>query len=87
MKAKLVKESAVTGKWEVVFRDYGDNDVTVNQKFNSEKEANDWAYDLEYDYQDEAIDDDGNEYWKTFYRYFNPEDKESYVGFDIKPIK
>jgi hypothetical protein len=83
---KLVRESIESNKWEVVFTDYGDNEVIVEQKFNSEKEANDWAYDLEYDYQDEAIDDNGNEYWKTFYRYYNPEDKESYVNFEVRPF-
>ena len=82
-----VSESVGSDKWEVVFRDYGDNDVVVEQKFDSEKEANDWAEDLQYDFQDEAMDDDGNECWKTFYRYFNPEDKESYVGFEVRPLK
>ena len=64
--------------------DCGDNETVVNQKFDSFEDADKWAYDLQYDYNDIAIDDNGNDYWKTFYRYFNPEDKESYVSYNIQ---
>lgn len=71
-------------KFEVVFRDYGDNETIVNEKFDSFNEADKWANDLMCDYNDIAIDDDGNDYWKTYYRFFNPEDKESYVSYNVQ---
>jgi len=73
-------------KFEVVF--YNDwNEFVVNQKFDSEIDANKWANELEFDYQDIAIDKDGNDFWKTIYRYYNPEDKELYNGFYINKIE
>ena len=70
--------------YEVIFTDCCDDETVVNQKFDSENEANEWANEHEYDYQDIAIDEDGNDYWKTFYRYYNPEDRENYIGFEIR---
>ena len=87
MRAKLVKENINIEKWEVIFTDYGDNETIVEQKFDTYEEADKWAYDNQYEYQDEAYDNDGNEYWKTFYRYYNPEDKESYVSYDVQQVK
>ena len=73
-------------KFEVVF--YNDwNEFVVNQKVDSEIDANKWANELEFDYQDIAIDKDGNDFWKTIYRYYNPEDKELYNGFYINKIE
>ena len=43
-----------------------------------------WAIELEYDFQDIAIDENGNDYWKTFYRYYNPEDREIYFGYSVR---
>ena len=84
---KLLKES-VKGieKWEVVFTDCGDNETIVNEKFNSEKEAVDWAEDKEYDFQDEYYN--GEDYmFKTFYRYYNPEDKQSnYFSYEVRLV-
>jgi hypothetical protein len=71
-------------KYEVVFYDYSDDETVVKQKFNTESEAEEWAIDLEYKFQDIAIDKDGYDYWETFYRYYNPEDKESYFGYSVR---
>ena len=72
-------------KYQVVFfSSGGENETIVNEKFNSITEANKWADDCEYSYSDIAIDDLGNDYWKTFYRYYNPEDRESYTSYEIK---
>lgn len=72
-------------KYEIVFfSSINDEEVTVKQKFDFICDANKFLRDCEYDYQDIAIDDDGNEYWKTIYRYYNPEDKESYTSFEVK---
>ena len=86
---KLVRENInnFNNKYEVIFFDYGDEEIIVKQKFNSEKEAEDWADSLENEYTDIAIDDDGNDYWKTIYRYYNPEDKELYNGFYVNKIE
>jgi hypothetical protein len=74
-------------KYEVVFfSSINEEETTVKQKFDSITDANKWATEYEYDYQDIAIDDDGNDYWKTFYRYFNPEDRESYTSYEVKEL-
>ena len=58
-------------KYEVVFfSSINEEETTVKQKFDSITDANKWATEYEYDYQDIAIDEDGNDYWKTIYRYY-----------------
>ena len=72
-------------KYQVVFfSSINDEEVIVKQQFNSTIEASKWADDCEYSYSDIAIDDLGNDYWKTFYRYYNPEDKEIYTSYEVK---
>jgi hypothetical protein len=85
---KLVRENInnFNNKYEVIFFDYGDEEIIVKQKFNSEKEAEDWADSLENEYTDIAIDDDGNDYWKIFHNYYNPEDGEGYPSYKIQLI-
>ena len=75
-------------KYEVIFTDCGDNETIVEQKFDTEEEASRWADSMEYDFQDEWYNPDHSDYeFKTFYRYYNPEDKNSdYVGYEIRPI-
>ena len=70
----------------VFFSSITDEEVVIKQKFDYITDANKFLRDCEYNYQDIAIDDDGNDYWKTIYRYYNPEDKESYTSFDVKEI-
>ena len=83
-KTKLTEETKE--QWEVIFIDCGDDEVVVNEKFNSEEEAIDWAEDKEYDYQDEYYN--GEDYvFKTFYKFYNPEDKQSsYVSYEVRPV-
>ena len=78
-----------TQKWEVIFSDSGDNEVVVSEKFNSKEEAEDWADALQYDFQDEWYNPEHEDYeFKTFYRYYNPEDKESnYVSYEVRPVE
>ena len=72
-------------KYQVVFfSSISGEEVIVREKFNSTIEASKWADDCEYNYQDEAYDNEGNEYWKTFYRYYNLEDKEIYTSYEVK---
>ena len=73
--------------FEVIFySSINEEETTVKQKFDSIVDANKWVTECEYNYQDIAIDDDGNDYWKTIYRYFNPEDKESYTSYEVKKL-
>jgi len=74
-------------QWEVVFDEYDGDEVIVNQKFNSKEDAINFVESCEYDFQDEVYDEDGNEMWKTITRWYNPEDKETYFGYDIKEMK
>ena len=71
-------------KYEVVFYDYSDDEIVVEQKFDSRSDAEKFAIDCEYDYPDIAIDCNGNDYWDTFYRYRNPEDKETYFSYSVR---
>jgi hypothetical protein len=71
-------------KYEVIFYDYSDDEKIVEQKFDTYADAEKWANNLEYDYQDIEIDENGNDYWKTFYRYYNPEDNETYLSYSVR---
>ena len=73
-------------KWEVVFDDLFDEDVVVDQKFYTRKEAQKFVDDCEYNYEDITSDNDGNDVWKTFYRWYNPEDDGQYKSYNIKMI-
>jgi hypothetical protein len=33
-----------------------------------------------------VINDRGDDEWKTFYKFHNPEDKETYNGYNVKQI-
>jgi hypothetical protein len=73
-------------KYQVVFYGDGEDVPYTEQYFDSKSDAEKWAMEMEYDYQDIAIDDNGNDYWKTFYRYYNPEDNENYDGYTVEPV-
>lgn len=73
--------------YQIIFYDCGDNETIVTQKFNTKEEAEKWADELEFDFQDIAIDENGNDIWKTFYRYYNPEDKENnYTSYTVNEL-
>ena len=72
-------------KYQVVF--YDDyTETPVKQLFDSKEEAEKWADGMEYDFQDIVINDRGDDEWKTFYKFHNPEDKETYNGYEVKQI-
>lgn len=80
-----LKENLNT-KYQVIFWDINYEETPVKQLFNSEKEAQDWAYNKEWDEDYYAYDEErGGDYIEHRRRYFNPEDKENYYGFEIKP--
>lgn len=79
-----VKEN-VGNKYQVVF--YDDcTETPVKQLFDSKEEAERWADGMEYDFQDIVINDRGDDEWETFYKFHNPEDKETYNGYEVKQI-
>ncbi len=73
-------------KYQVVF--YDDFcESPLNQLFDTKEEAEQFAYDQEYDFQDIVIID-GEDQWKTFYRFYNPENNQNdFLGFDVIEIK
>ena len=71
----------------VVFYDYNHDETIVQQEFETELSANIWVDDCMYEDRDIDIDEDGYDFWRTFTKYYNPEDKESYFGYDIREIK
>ena len=75
-------------KYELTFySDYND-DYTLKQIFDSEIDAQIFAENNSYSFDDIVIDEDGNDYYKMFYRYYNPENKENnYTGYTISQIK
>lgn len=75
-------------KWQVIFYDdYSDVPYTLNL-FNSESDAKKWAESHEYDYEDEVYDTTISDYiFKKIYKYHNPEDGESYNGYEVKKVE
>ena len=72
-------------KYEIIFySSINEEEIIVKQKFNSIPEANKWAIKLEFNYNDIAIDENGNDYWETYYRYHNPENHENYTSFEVR---
>jgi hypothetical protein len=86
---QIIKEEidkVLNQKWQIIF--YDDyTDTPVKQLFDSKQEAERWADSVEYDYQDIIINDRGDDEWKTFYKFHNPEDKETYNGYDVKSVE
>ena len=82
----ILKENN-NSKYQVVFLDADYDETPTKQLFDTEKEAEEWANNLEweedyYDYDDEK----GGDYIRYRTRWFNPEDKQNYYGYEIKPI-
>lgn len=74
--------------FEVVFYDYGDEEMAVSfTQFQTAEQATDWADGCIFDYDDIAIDENGNDYWKTIYNYCNPEDNQVYVSYDVRVVE
>jgi len=71
----------------IVFYDYDYDEYVVPITFETKIDAEKWAECLKFEYQDIAIDEDGNDYWKTFNRYFNPDNSSLYNGYDVRSIE
>ena len=86
---EFVNESAKTEKWAVFFYDDHKDDILYTlQYWDSRMEAINWAESHEFSYDDEQWDPRHEDYvMGTYYRYHNPEDKESYNGYEVKKIK
>jgi len=74
-------------KYQVIFYDDYEDVPYTEQYFNSKIEAEKWAEEQEFDEQDikynpTTMDD---EYY-TKYSYYNPEDKQTYSGYEIKLV-
>jgi hypothetical protein len=70
--------------YKVVFFDYDEDETLSIKEFLDKNEANDYADDCMFDYQDIIIDKNGDDIWKTMYRYYNPDDKETYFSCEIR---
>jgi hypothetical protein len=88
-KLKAEKESLKESqeKFQVIFRDINSEETPVKQLFNSQKEAQDWVDSNEWEENHEFFNRDGEEEFGTRSRYYNPEDKDNYFGYDIEPVK
>ena len=72
-------------KYEIIFfSSITEEEIIIKQKFNTIPEANKWANELEFNYNGIAIDENGNDYWETYYRYHNPENHENYTSFEVR---
>ena len=76
-----------TEEWQVVFSDYDEDVPYTLETWSSKGEAEDWAEDKEFEYEDEIYDPSKEDYvYKTFYKYHNPEDGQVYTGYEVKKI-
>ena len=72
-------------KYEIIFySSINEEEIIVNEKFDSIRKANIWANKQEFNYNDIAIDENGNDYWETIYRYHNPENHENYTSYEVR---
>jgi hypothetical protein len=70
-------------KYQVVFHDYGGDDVPYTEKFfDSESDAEDFVIANEWDYDD--WDWEGNYTRQT--RYYNPQENDSAFGYHIEKV-
>ena len=71
-------------QYEIVLHGYDGEEVIVNEKFNTIKEAMGWVDWNEYSFQDIKLDENGDDYWATECRIFNPEDDETYYNYHLQ---
>ena len=83
--SKKINENAQE-KYQVVFHDYSGDDVPYTERFfDTEMEAENFVQDYESDEEVEVYKD-GDYRYETRYRYYNPEDKESYFGYHVEKV-
>jgi hypothetical protein len=74
-------------EWQVIFDDGGDEVPYTLETWTTKKEAEDWAEDREFEYEDEIYDPSKQDYvYKTFYKYHNPEDGQVYTGYEVRKV-
>ena len=82
-----LKKVGQAEEWQVIFDDYDEDVPYTLETWGSKKEAEDWADSKEFEYDDEIYDPIKQDYvYKTFYRYHNPEDGQTYTGYSVKKI-
>ena len=88
---QIIKEeisNVLNQKCQVIFWDINYDKYPVKQLFNSEKEAEEWADNKEWEEEYYAYDDEkGGDYLEYRLKWFNPEDKENYYGYEVKPVE
>ena len=82
-----LKKVGQVEEWQAVF-DSGEDEVPYTlETWTSKKEAEKWAEDREFEYEDEVWDNIKQDYvWKTFHMYHNPEDGQPYHDCNIRKI-
>lgn len=82
----VLKETS-TENWQVIFYDdYSEVPYTI-ETFPSKDAAETWADGHEYTYNDEWYNPVTSDYeFKDWHKFHNPEDKESYNGYDVKQV-
>ena len=74
-------------EWQVIFDDHGDEVPYTLETWTTKGEAEKWAEDREFEYEDEIYDPHKEDYvYKTFYKYHNPEDGQVYNGYEVRKI-
>ena len=74
-------------EWQVIFDDHGDEVPYTLETWTTKGEAEKWAEDREFEYEDEIYDPIKEDYvYKTFYKYHNPEDGQVYNGYEVRKI-
>jgi hypothetical protein len=75
-------------EWQVIFHDIDDDEVPYTlETWPTKAKAEKWADSHEFEYEDEVWDPIKQDYkWGTFFRYHNPEDKQTYYGYEVKKI-
>ena len=83
-----LNEADKNEKWQVIFNsDYRDDAPYTLEYQDTKIEADKWTKSHGYEYDSEWFNPRKNDYeFKTFYRYHNPEDNDSYTGYEVKKI-
>jgi hypothetical protein len=82
-----LKKVGQVEEWQVIFSDYDEDVPYTLETWSSKGEAEKWAESKEFEYDDEIYDPHKQDYvYKTFYKYHNPEDGQTYTGYEVKKI-
>jgi len=74
-------------QYQVIFQDDYSEVPYTKKNFSSEEEADEWVSSMHQSYEDEVYDPTIGDYtFQTIHKYYNPEDKEMYDGYEIRNI-